>query len=275
MASDLTPTSRRLDRAALDRVLARAAELQSSFGDSADASGMLTEDQIIELGREAGLSPEHLRLAMAEERTRGAAPEERGLAASVLGSASVQASRLVAGMPREILEAVDGWMLREECLQLKRQVGDRIVWEPRRDIFGSLSRAFNFGGRGYALTRAVEVSATAMAVDGKRTVVALDASLVGHRQQLATGAFVATAASATATAIGTVIGVATAVAVIPVVIVPAAALVMSRRSQGTAVSRAQLALEQILDHLERGDHRRPGGLLGAISATAAALQARR
>jgi hypothetical protein len=67
----------------------------------------------------------------------------------------------------------------------------------------------------------------------------------------------------------------TSVAVIPLVIVPAASLMISRRSQANAVSRAQLALEQLLDHLERGDHRRPGGLLGAISATAAALQGRR
>jgi hypothetical protein len=275
MASDLTPSPRRLDRAALDRVLARAAELQSSFADSADASGMLSEDQIIELGREAGLSPEHLRLAMAEERTRGAAPDERGITAAILGSASVQASRLIPGNPREILDAIDGWMLREEGLKVKRRVGDRIVWEPRSDIFGSLSRAFNLGGRGYALTRAAEVSATAMAVDNNRTVVALDAGLSEHRQQLAVGTGVATTASATATVIASVIGVMTSVAVIPLVIVPAASLMISRRSQANAVSRAQLALEQLLDHLERGDHRRPGGLLGAISATAAALQGRR
>src|SRR3954464_5052626 len=148
MASDLTP-QRRLDRAALDRVLARAAELQSSFGENADASGMLSEDQIIELGREAGLSPDHLRQAMAEERTRGAVREERGVAAAILGPARVQASRLIVGTPREILDAIDGWMLREECLQLKRRVAERIVWEPRRDLVGNLSRAFNFGGRGH------------------------------------------------------------------------------------------------------------------------------
>src|SRR4051794_39681919 len=105
---------RRLDRAALDRVLARAAELQSSFADAADGSGMLSEEQIVELGKEAGLSPEHLRQAMAEERTRGAPPEERGISAMIFGPAHVGASRVVPGSPREILDAIDGWMQREE-----------------------------------------------------------------------------------------------------------------------------------------------------------------
>jgi hypothetical protein len=236
---------------------------------------MLSEDQIIDLGREAGLSPDHLRQAMAEERTRGAVPEERGVAAAILGPARVQASRLIPGSPREILDAIDGWMLREECLQLKRRVAERIVWEPRRDLFGNLSRAFNLSGRSYALARAAEVSATATAIDAKRSIVALDANLVQHRGQLAAGTAVATTASATATVIGTVVGIMVPVAVIPIVIVPAASLLMSRRSQSNAVSRAQLSLEQLLDHLERGDHRRPGGLLGAITEAAAALQGRR
>src|SRR3954469_10280233 len=228
MASDLTPSPRRLDRAALDRVLARAAELQSSFGENADASGMLSEDQIIELGREAGLSPDHLRQAMAEERTRGAVPEERGIAAAILGAARVQASRVIPGSPREILDAIDGWMVREECLQVKRRVADRIVWEPRRDIVGNLSRAFNFSGRSFALTRAAEVAATATSIDTKRSIVALDASLAEHRGQLAAGTAVASTAGAAATVIGTVVGVMTAVAAIPVIVVPAAALLISR-----------------------------------------------
>jgi hypothetical protein len=277
MPDDLTP--RRLDRAALDRVLARAADLQSSFADGADASGMLSEDQIIELGREAGLSPEHLRQAMAEERTRGAAPEERGFTASVFGPSHIQASRVVNGTPSEILDAIDGWMLREEGLQLKRRVADRVVWEMRRDLFGNLSRALNLGGRGYALTRAGEVSATATAIDQARSLVVLDAGLTEHRTKLAAGTAVAATAGVVVTAVGAVVVVVPAalvgLAVLGLGGIPAIALVTSRSAQARAVSRGQLALEQLLDHLERGDHRRPGGLLGAIAATAAALQGRR
>jgi len=64
--------SARLDRSSLERVLARAAELQSTSGDTVEE---FTEEQLLELGREVGLSPQNLRQALAEERTRSS--EER------------------------------------------------------------------------------------------------------------------------------------------------------------------------------------------------------
>jgi hypothetical protein len=266
---------RRLDRAALDRVLARAADLQSSFADAADGSGLLSEDQIIELGKEAGLSPEHLRQAMAEERTRGAPPEERGLSAMILGPAHVAASRIVPGSTTEILDAIDGWMVREEILQVKRRVGDRIVWEPRRDLVGAFNKVFNFGGRTYALSRAGEVSATATTIDATRCIVALDASLVERRGQLAVGAAAMTGVGAAATVVVGLLTPFAVLAAIPVVVMAPSAIYGSRRAQSHNVERAQLALEQLLDHLERGDHRKPGGLLAALTAAAATLQGRR
>jgi hypothetical protein len=64
------PTSK-LDRSAMERVLARAAELQAGSGEPEEA---LSEEQILELGKEVGLSPQHLRQALAEERTRVSVP---------------------------------------------------------------------------------------------------------------------------------------------------------------------------------------------------------
>ena len=275
MADNLTPSPRRLDRAALDRVLARAAELQSSFADGADASGMLSEDQIVELGREAGLSPEHLRQAMAEERTRGATPDERGVIASVFGPTRIGGSRVIAGRPDELLDVIDGWMQREEGLQIKRRVGDRIVWEARRDLFGSLRRAFNVGGRGYALMRAGEVAATDTAVDASRSIVAIDATLASHRARNVGGVGIISATALVGAGVIAVLGFPLLIAAVPVIVAPAAGVAIVREVHAHALVRGQLAIDQILDHLERGDHRRPGGLLGAISATAAALQGRR
>src|SRR5206468_8063342 len=111
-----TPNSQSaLDRGALERVLARAAELQSGSGEPEE---VLTEEQIIDLGKEVGLSAQHLRQALAEERTRVALPpDESGLSAKLLGAARVGASRTVSGKPRDLLEAIDVWMQRQECLQ--------------------------------------------------------------------------------------------------------------------------------------------------------------
>jgi hypothetical protein len=57
------PGGRPLDRAALERVLARASELQAGTSEPTEA---MTEDQLIELGKEVGLAPEHVRQAIAE-----------------------------------------------------------------------------------------------------------------------------------------------------------------------------------------------------------------
>src|SRR5579872_3333590 len=122
----------RLDRSALERVLARAAELQSSTGDTGETPEEFTEDQLLDLGREVGLSPQHLRQALAEERTRSIVPDdEHGLAASLFGPSRVRASRAVPGKPADVLAIIDTWMQRQELLIVKRHLADRIVWEPR------------------------------------------------------------------------------------------------------------------------------------------------
>src|SRR3954470_59754 len=90
-----TPDGAKLDRASIERVLARAAELQTSSGEVPD---QISENQLIEAGREVGLSTQHLRQALAEERTRSLVPgAERGPGALIFGPAQVFASRALAG----------------------------------------------------------------------------------------------------------------------------------------------------------------------------------
>src|SRR4051794_1413073 len=112
------PSGSSIDRAALERVLTRAAELQGATGDTPE---QISEAQLLEVGKEVGLSPEHLRQALAEERTRslGAQPE-RGMGATLLGLTQVHAARIVSGSAAGTLSAIDGWMQREELLQVKR-----------------------------------------------------------------------------------------------------------------------------------------------------------
>ena len=172
-----------LDRSALERVLARAAELQAAEGDRAD--GLLSEDQILEVGREVGISTRYVREALAEERTRVTVPEDSGWAGRIAGPARAEATRTVRGKPGEVLVALDQWMQREECLQPKRRFPDRVTWEPRRDFFTQLRRDFDLGGRGYYLSRAHEIAATVLAVDESRVFVRLDADLGPSRAQRA------------------------------------------------------------------------------------------
>src|SRR5438067_4447106 len=261
-----------LDRQALERVLARAAELQgaSALPESGD---LITEGQLLEIGNEVGLSPAVLNQALAEERTRVNVPEERGLVAQIAGAGFATATRTVPGTPRDILATIDSWMLRDECLQVQRRFADRITWEPQRGLFGKLRRTVNVTGRGYYLMDAEQVSATVLPVDASRVVVRLDADIHASRsRRVGIGTFV-TAMGAAASG---VLGLALVVAHLPLFIAAGAAVLpfaggsfggyrVARTHRGI-LSSVQLALEQILDRLEHGEFERSAGLLGAIAS---------
>ncbi|MBA3891599.1 MAG: hypothetical protein H0X64_13825, partial [Gemmatimonadaceae bacterium] len=108
------PERASLDRTAVERILARAAQLQSTDTGEMPAERM-TEAQLVEVGREVGLSPEHLRQALAEERTRVPAAEARdGAMEALVGPALVSASRSVRMASGLALQQLDRWMQGEE-----------------------------------------------------------------------------------------------------------------------------------------------------------------
>src|SRR3954468_6811020 len=95
-------------RGALERVLARAAELQTATGDDTDTDA-LTEEQVLELGREVGLSPEHNRQALAEEGVRVEHPADAGggLTQRLFGGTRVSTQRAVRGSAERALATLD------------------------------------------------------------------------------------------------------------------------------------------------------------------------
>jgi hypothetical protein len=262
------PAPRPVDRAALERVLGRAAELQAGSSEPTEA---LTEEQLIEIGKEVGLSPQHVRQALAEERTRVVLAPEEGLAARLAGPGHATASRTVVGTPTGVLAALDAWMQREECLQVKRRYGERITWEARRDMISGVRRAMNLGGRGYTLARASEVAATVTPVDEGRVLVRLDADVSDTRRQRLAGAGTTAGAgvvtSGSLVAIGVVANAMMAV-ILPLAILPVAAGIGAAyavaRSHRQIVARTHLALEQVLDRIEHGEVRRPSNVLDLV-----------
>ena len=252
--SDLPEKPAQLDRAALERVLARAAELQSSEGDG-DEPG-LSDAQLVEIAREVGLAPANIRQAIAEERSRLEAPEAKGAVDHLFGAATARALRTLRGTPAEYLTAADAFMQLEEGLRVKRSLPDRVLWERAAGLAASLKRKLDFGGRGYHLTRAHEVSATIVAVDAQRTLVRLEASLTNVRNERMAGGAALIGIGAVATGVALVLGLAPIVAAVPVVVAAAIGWIVARGHKQT-VMRAQLALEQVLDRLERRDTPRP------------------
>ena len=265
MADDLPvpapSSSPPLDREALERVLARAAELQATEADPSEPA--LSEQQLIDVGKEVGLSPQHLRQAMAEERSRVVAPVEGGVMARLFGPSRVHASRTVRGTPTQALASLDGWMQREESLQVKRRFPDRILWDPRPGALSWMRRALNLGGRSYHLLRVEEVGATAIPVDGERTLVRLDADVSNLRAERLAGGGAFAASGLATTGVAIALGFFAPIAVVPTLIGLVGGYAVSR-THTPQIARAQLALEQVLDRLERGELGRASvvGMLG-------------
>jgi hypothetical protein len=253
-----------LDRGALERVLARAAELQSAEGEG-DEPG-LSDAQLIEIAKEVGLGPVHLRQALAEERTRLEAPVARGAIDHLFGPATAHAMRTVRGTAEAQLAALDALMQEEEGLRVKRRFGNRMLWERAPGIVANLTRAFDMAGRGYHLARTDEIAATAVVVDDQRTVVTIEASLAGMRSRNIAGGFGLAAFGAIASGILFVLGVTPLVAALPVAVLAIAGL-LTARVHRSSLTRAQLALEQTLDRLERNEPPRKS-LLAQIVAPA-------
>jgi len=271
LPAPVPPRQNLLDRQTLERVLARAAELQGA-GSLPDSTEMLSESQLRDIGAEVGLSPATLNQALAEERTRVTVPEESGFLAAIAGGRLATATRTVPGTQSEVLATIDTWMQRDECLQVERRFADRITWQPQRGVFGKLKRAVNISGRGYHLVDAEHVSATVLPVDATKVIVRLDADLTASRsRRLGSGGAVATVG----TMGSALLGFGLIVANLPLVLAAGIALVpfvgggmigySVASGQRKVLAGVQLGLEQILDRLEHGDFTRPTGFLSALA----------
>ncbi len=262
-------TTRTLDRAALDRVLARAAEIQLA-GAIGETSESISEADIIEIGKEVGLSPGVLRQALAEERTRIQLIEEGGLVAKIAGPRAAYGSRTVSGNPADVLAALDAWMINKECLQVQRRFGERVVWEPARGLWSGIKKSVNIGGRGFDLCRAASVAATVGEVAPGRSHVRIDADLTPSRTARVRGASALMAMGVVAAGGAAVLGIAITAAPIFIAagaLVPllgfGSAAYATAESHRSVAQRVQLAIEQVLDRLEHGELQLPGRGSGA------------
>ena len=145
---------RDLPRTALERVLARASELQNT--EPGEPGDTISEARLVEIAREVGLDVQHVRQAIAEERAQVTLPVtgSSGLLASI-GPAVVSAQRTVPGTPEQLLRDLDAFLPRHEYMVAVRRTADRVVWEPRRDPLGNFFRSLGSGGRRFDLVRVI------------------------------------------------------------------------------------------------------------------------
>jgi hypothetical protein len=245
-----------LPRAALERVLLRAAELHAASGDVPET---MSEADLLSLAQEVGISPLAVKQALAEERMRVTLPEERGFAAAVVGPALFAGSRVVPGDAREILDRIDRTFRREENLSERRRFPDRIVYGPLGGLAGAAHGvAASFSGRPLSLAKTNEVSAAVLQVEPGRAHVRIEATLAPRRGwalRIGTGGLLG------GTALGAIL---LALNVWPSVALGVAALigtlpwVIARAMYRSTAHGAQLAIEQTLDRLEFGETKKRG-----------------
>jgi hypothetical protein len=240
-----------IDRAALERIIQRAAELQT--GEREIGEG-LTTDEVLALGREVGIPGRYLQQALLEERARIVQAGPSGFLSRAVGPTAIAAQRVVRG-EREIIEAtLVHWLDKNELLSVQRHQPGRITWEPTGGFQAVYRRAVAAAGgtrRPIMLARADTVSCTVLELEPGYCNVALTATARKARAEAVGG----TAALASAGVVGT--GVLAAVgAVLPVVLIPLPLALglgyIALRRYGPVVARIQLGLERALDQLEHG-----------------------
>jgi hypothetical protein len=261
----------RIDRAALERIIQRAAELQTAEREMGDS---LTSDELMALGREVGIPGQYLQQALLEERTRLGKIGAAGLFERVTGPGQISAQRVVRGDPEVVEDALLRWIEKNELLCVQRQQAGRITWEPLGGMQAAFRRstaAFGGGKRPFMLSRAATVSATVVPLEPGYTHVALSADTSKVRNEYV-GAGAALAGFGVAGAAALVaLGALLPLALLPLPVAFGVGYGVLRRF-GPAVARIQLGLERALDFLEQGgttpQHQLPdrnAGILGLLA----------
>ncbi|MEZ4413241.1 MAG: hypothetical protein R2910_09685 [Gemmatimonadales bacterium] len=238
----------RIDRAALDRIIRRAAELQTGEHEIADA---LTEDQVLALGRDVGIPARYLQQAMIEERVRATPLESRWLDRAI-GAAAVTADRVVMGSADLHEQALLAWMDQSEHLVVQRHQSGRISWEQPSGFQAALrmSAAALSGGARAMLGKAATVAATITPLEAGYAHVQLSADLRMTRGAFIGGAAAIASVGAAATIVLGVLSVFPPVLLLPFPAALAAGYAATRPYAGV-VERTRLGLERALDQLER------------------------
>jgi hypothetical protein len=241
----------RLDRAAFERVLQRASELQAQRQDVGET---LSEEEILALGREVGIAESHLRQALVETRmeTEVAVPPA-GVLDRLVGPADLVVERVVPGSTETVGAALTAWFEKHELLAVQRSTPTRIAWEHLESFAGAMRKmraAFDASRGPSYLERAQLVTAVLTPLEDGYCHVTLVASLRKTRAGFVGGSSVLPIVGAAASGIAVVVGAPVALLLVGVVPTLGLGWLVARTYRGVA-ARARVGLLRALDELER------------------------
>lgn len=251
-----------VSREQLERVILRASDLQ--LRRAKPAGGELRAGEVVQIGAEVGIEERYIRQALAEVEAASLIPDpppDEGLARRIAGPAIVSASRVVPGSPAEVEANLESHLRREELLRQVRSRSGGSRWEPGTGLFHQMRRALDVGGRRYALAKARDLQISVAALESGWSLVTLTADIGNLRAARIAGWFTGLGLPGAAGGFG--LFMATGGGIPPLMgglaifsgftaLATAAARVGLRK----AGQRTKLALEGLLDRLERGENLR-------------------
>ena len=249
-------------REQLERVILRASDLQ--FRRSRPDDGELRAGEVVQIGAEVGIEERYIRQALAEVEAASLvpdAPPDEGLARRIAGPAIVSTSRVVPGSPAEVEANLESYLRQEELLRQVRSRSGGSRWEPGSGLVHQMRRAFDVGGRRYTLARTRDLQVRVAALESGWSLVTLTADVGNIRTEHLAGWFTGMGLAGTAGGVG--LFMATGGGILPLVGgvailsgFAALATVSARAGLRKAGQRTKLALEGLLDRLERGENLR-------------------
>ena len=126
-----------ITRSNLPAVVARAAELAAVEGDADEA---ISEEEVVRIAAELGLSERHVRQALYEGVNT---EEEPTLLDRQIGVTRIMATRAVPLSPDAARRALEDYLITREYLQVVRKQSTTTSFEPADDAVSKVARAFS------------------------------------------------------------------------------------------------------------------------------------
>lgn len=142
----------------------------------------LTESELFQIAAEVGLSESHVRQALTDVRSDGAAG---GLIDRVFGPSTVRASRVVPGTPEALGAELDDFLVASQLLQPVRRGKTLLQYRPAVDWASQLARAASFTSRKHYMASAKSVEIRLEAVDERTTLVEIEVDPGMRREDIA------------------------------------------------------------------------------------------
>ena len=249
-------------REQLERVILRASDLQ--FRRSRPDGEELQAGEVVQIGAEVGIEERYVRQALAEVEAASLVPDtppDEGLARRITGPAIVSTRRVVPGSPPDVEANLESHLRQEELLRQVRSRSGGSRWEPGTGLVHEIRRAFDVGGRRYALAKARDLQISVATLESGWSLVTLTADIGNLRAERLAGWFTGMGLAGVAGGFG--LFMATGGGIPPLLGglailsgFTALATVSARAGLRKARRRTRLALEGLLDRLERGENLR-------------------